>query len=493
MIGTELSVWGARLARTMNHVDTGALRTPLEQRLAALRGNAPQRSLDARALAALAANPGCRRRAVLDAAGVDKAALADRLGHPAPFGQSPFAITRGLSFEKRITGDGCAELLELLRQHLTLPARYGSDDDCPVEVPRLVTDPRRPAERVASTRAALARASRTPGVWTLLHHPLLRLEVAGSTVLLEPDVVAVRPDGRWTVVEIKSFPILDGSADPAKVGAAARQAAVYVLALRATAADLDAEPAGLDTEAADLDAEAAVRSEAGLFRDGPGAPRDPFDPYAEPEGLAGAPSGTVLLVCPKDFSNRPTAAAVDVRKPMAVTRRQLDRLTRIEQLLDAIPPGSSFDLDPDRANSELGAAVASVGAAYSPDCLAGCELAFHCRAEARCAGAVETLGRGVRGELGSLRTVDEALAAALGTTPAASAPSAVADEAVANEAVADEAAARLAHAAALRAEALACAVTGIGAIGSIGGTGAIGGTGTGAVALAVAPDGGPAA
>ena len=475
--GTELSVRDARLARTMNHVETGALRTPLEQRLAALRGSAPQRSLDARALAALAANPGCRRRAVLDAAGVDKAALAGRLGHPAPFGQSPFAIARGLSFEKRITSDGFADLLELLRHHLALPAPYGSDDACPVETPQLVTDPKRPAERVASTRAALARASRTPGVWTLLHHPLLRLAVAGSTVLLEPDVIAVRPDGRWTVVEIKSFPILDGGADPAKVGAAARQAAVYVLALRATAAELDAEEA--DKQAADkkvVSQETAGKPEDDTFRDGPGAPREPFDPYLEPEGLAGAPSGTVLLVCPKDFSNRPTAATVDVRKPMAVTRRQLDRLTRIEELLDALPPGSSFDLAPDRADSELGSTVAAVGAAYSPDCLASCELAFHCRAEARCAGAVETLGRGVRGELGSLRTVDEALAAAQGTASAAPAHSAVTEQgpvvtkqgsavteeafAVAEEAfaVADEAVARLAHAAALRAEALACVV-----------------------------------
>ena len=64
--------------------------TALERRLAALRGDAPARSLDARALAALAANPGCRRRAVLDAAGVDKGALAKRLGSPTAFGQSPF-------------------------------------------------------------------------------------------------------------------------------------------------------------------------------------------------------------------------------------------------------------------------------------------------------------------------------------------------------------------------------------------------------------------
>lgn len=57
---------------------------------------------------------------------------------------------------------------------------------------------------------------------------------------------------------------------------------------------------------------------------------------------------------------------------------------------------------------------------------------------------MEQLGRGVRGELGSIRTVGEALAAAGG------APAAGEDGA--------EAAARLGHAAALRAEALSGAV-----------------------------------
>ena len=65
---------------------------------------------------------------------------------------------------------------------------------------------------------------------------MLALDVAGSPAFLEPDAVVVHPDGRWTVVEIKSFPMLDGSADAAKVGAAARQAAVYVLALEEVAA-----------------------------------------------------------------------------------------------------------------------------------------------------------------------------------------------------------------------------------------------------------------
>jgi hypothetical protein len=322
----------------------------LRERLAVLRGpDVAPRAMDARALAALAANPGCRRRALMDAAGVDKGAVAQALGSPAPFGQSQFAFARGHAFEARVKAEGYAELLRLLHAEQSEAA-----------VPDLSAPG--PEGRVARTRIALEEAT-AAGRWALLDHPLLKLDVAGSPAYLEPDAVAVRPDGSWMVVEVKSFPILDGSADSVKVGAAARQAAVYVLAL---------ERLGV-----------------------------------------GQPSHEVLLVCPKDFSNLPTAQLVDVRKQLSVTRRQLARLTRIEEIAAALPDGTTFD--PRQADEgRLHEAGESVPAAYAPECLATCELAFHCRDRARGCGAVETLGRGVRGELGSLTTVEQVLAAALG-------------------------------------------------------------------------------
>ncbi|SFF64593.1 hypothetical protein SAMN05216251_122127 [Actinacidiphila alni] len=363
----------------------------LRKRLADLRGpgTAP-RPLDARALAALAANPGCRRRALMDAAGVDKGAVAEVLGAPARFGQSRFAFSRGHAFEARVKRDGCAELLRLLG---------AADPGVPAEVPDLAAPG--PEGRAARTRLALAEAP--AGSWTLLDHPLLALEVAGSLAYLEPDAVAVAPDGRWTVVEIKSFPILDGGADAQKVGAAARQAAVYVLALDAV------EPG-----------------------------------RARPD---------VLLVCPRDFSNLPTAEWVDVRKQLAVTGRQLTRLTRIEDIAATLPEGTTFDLryaadgsTPTRSRIELSQAVDAVPAAYAPECLSTCELAFHCRDRSRADGCVESLGRGLRGELGTLTTVDAVLSAAHGE---AGDP-------------ADPAVAALRRAAALRAEALAAPVPGAG-------------------------------
>ncbi|MFF5189494.1 hypothetical protein ACFY30_38005 [Streptomyces sp. NPDC000345] len=361
--------------------------TALRRRLAELRGpDVPAKALDARALAALAANPGCKRRAILDGAGVNKAALAGALGSPAAFGQSQFALTRGNAFEAKVKADGGAELLRLVHERLD----PGAEPPATASTPDLAAAG--PEGRTARTALALREATEHAlGTWTFLDHPMLALDVAGSPAFLEPDAVVVHPDGSWTVVEIKSFPMLDGSADPAKVGAAARQAAVYVLALEEVAARLDPAP--------------KVRHR-------------------------------ILLVCPKDFSNLPTASAVDIRKQRAVTSRQLARLTRIQDIADALPQGTCFS--PELPAEQLTAAVESVPATYAPECLAACELAFHCRDRSRGAGAVTTLGRSVRADLGGLTTVEDVLAAARGESGDPD----------------DPAVAALRRAAALRAEAL---------------------------------------
>lgn len=292
---------------------------------------------------------------------MNKAALASALGSPSAFGQSQFAFMRGNAFEARVKADGGAELLRLVHEKLDA----GAEPPAAGLVPDLTAVG--PEGRAARTALALREATEA-GAWTLLDHPMLALDVAGSPAFLEPDAVVVHPDGSWTVVEIKSFPMLDGSADAAKVGAAARQAAVYVLALERVADRLIPAP--------------EVRH-------------------------------SVLLVCPKDFSNLPAASAVDVRKQRSVTRRQLDRLTRIEDIAATLPEGTCFA--PDLPTPDLTAAVESVPATYAPECLSACELAFHCRARSRAEGAVTSLGRSLRAELGGLTSVDDVLDAARGT------------------------------------------------------------------------------
>lgn len=333
----------------------------LSARLDELRGAAPACRHNARTIAALTANPGCTRRALLDAAAVDKAAVARHLGFPPTFGQSQFAITRGNAFEAMVKANGCADLLALLRERLDLTIPEVAYHNL-----EAVGDNTSNAVRYRRTRQLFEQAVDS-GEGTLFDHPMLRLEIAGATAYLEPDVVALRLGGQFHVVEIKSFPIVDGQADPAQVAAAARQSAVYVIALRELMREIGADP----------------------------------------EKLV---SHNVILVCTTDFSNRPTAELVDLRKQIAVVSRQLSRLTSIDQLVRTLPEEASFAL-----GDQLADTLAEIPARYAPDCMSTCELAFACRDEARSSGSVDVLGRGVCDDLGGLDNIDVVLSLADGS------------------------------------------------------------------------------
>ncbi|HEX5597272.1 MAG TPA: hypothetical protein VFX61_14835 [Micromonosporaceae bacterium] len=362
-------------------------------RLDRIRGAVAPLRHNARTIAALTGNPGCARRAVLDGAGVDKQRLASQVGFPARFGQSRFAITRGNLFEAQVKANGCAELLRLLRERLKLPipevayADLGAADQEPAE--GTTQPPAGPGDvgarvdssaRHVRSRQLLGRAAaHADRAATLFDHPLLRLEVAGQRVYLEPDLIAFQLAGRFHVIEIKSFPVIDGQADPGKVSAAALQSAVYVLAMRELLAELGHDPELVSHE--------------------------------------------VVLVCPKDFTNQPVASLVDVRQQLSVLRRQLSRLARIDDLVVGLPAELTFDprLDPAGAPTAepaaLVAALSALAARYAPDCLAMCELAYFCRDEAR--GTTAALGRTVREALGGVETVAEVLGLAAGTLPPA--------------------------------------------------------------------------
>jgi hypothetical protein len=347
--------------------------TSVTKRLDRLRGPAAPRSHDARTIAALTSNPGCSRRAVLDAAGIDKRRLATHLGFETGFGQSPFAISRGNSFERQVKADGCAALLSLLREELKL------------DIPELgYVDLSRTEERADSreqrfhrTRDLFAQALANPhGLAALADHPMLTLDVGGRTAYVEPDVVAFQVAGRFHIAEIKSFPVLDGQADPAKVAAAATQAAVYVLALEQLLVGLGADRSLVATD--------------------------------------------VILVCPKDFGNAPAAALVDVRRQRAAVRRQLDRLPGIAALLKEIDPDLTLDLKrdkdgaPTRPAAEVDKAVATIDANYAPECVSRCDMAFYCRSEARAQGSARLLGAAVQAELGGIDSLHQALDLAAG-------------------------------------------------------------------------------
>jgi hypothetical protein len=402
--------------------------------LSRLRGPGPGKRHNARTIAALTGNPGCTRRGVLDAAGVDKPRLAQHIGFPGNFGQSRFALARGNAFEAMLKADGCALLLETLGfagvtasyddlgedADDTLTARHArtrdlfaagagprtEDPHADARAQAGATDRHAKTTTNAGTNAPHADARAQAGASAphadarahvatnaqhtahaeaqdgpvaeppaaardvraaLIDHPLLTLGVAGQTVFLEPDLIAFQVEGRLQVVEIKSFAIVDGQADSAKVSAAAVQAAVYVLALRRLLAEL-----GHD--------EQLVHHE-------------------------------VVLVCPENFSLRPTAVVLDVRKQLSTLRRQLTRLASVADIIAALPPALSFDLV--QPPAALVDALAQVEARYAPECLSACELAAYCRHEA--AGTTAALGRQVRDALGGVATIEEVLALAAGT------------------------------------------------------------------------------
>src|SRR5262245_57370664 len=86
----------------------------LARRLEALRGSAPRRSSSVRVLAAFAQHGDCNLAALGFAAGVDFDRLLVGTRFQAFFGQSPFAIGRGLAFEELLRRDDYAAARRLL-------------------------------------------------------------------------------------------------------------------------------------------------------------------------------------------------------------------------------------------------------------------------------------------------------------------------------------------------------------------------------------------
>lgn len=82
----------------------------------------------------------------------------------------------------------------------------------------------------------------------VVDHGVTTISVGGQTVFLEQDALAFREGDHLRVCEIKGFPIVDGTADSMKVGAAGRQTAVYVASIQDTLAARGLDPALVSTQ-----------------------------------------------------------------------------------------------------------------------------------------------------------------------------------------------------------------------------------------------------
>ena len=338
-----------------------------------IRGTLPRARANARSVAALTQNPGCTRRRVIDSAGVAAHELADSLGHPTLRGQSPFAIEGGNRFEDRLKHRSGYELLvEALAPYVELPKPPDLSVEDVNRVGRLKDPQAWMDARVAKTDDALARIARGGAdAPHIVDHPVLRFELAGEQVNLEPDALAFRTGEKLELVEIKAYPIIDGQADPAKVSATAGQTAVYHMALRSTL-----ERLGFD-----------------------------------PELLV----WSVILVAPRNFGRQPVAHRVPLKKKSMSLARVLKSVPKTDDVLQTLPPGLTFDVDPDGNLSEdalreaLLAAVSRVDALYVPDCVQSCDMAKFCRSEAWAKDDPARLGRDARDNLAGVHSLADAL------------------------------------------------------------------------------------
>ncbi|MGH2968264.1 MAG: hypothetical protein ACRDK0_04245, partial [Solirubrobacteraceae bacterium] len=126
-------------------------------------------------------------------------------------------------------------MLELLRDELGFDISQARTANLralhPPPPPHLLaTDKRHLAARAADTRRLVGEIARgVPGCVNFIDGAVLSATVGGQTAFYETDGLAFRLGGQLRIVEIKSFPKVDGQVDPAALASALDQGALYTL------------------------------------------------------------------------------------------------------------------------------------------------------------------------------------------------------------------------------------------------------------------------
>ncbi len=375
----------------------------IQKPLAQFRGEFPTASLNARRIAAALEAPGCHRRTVLEAGIVNMEKLGALVTGAEPDRQSPFAIARGNQFEAQITDHGMATVLALARKHLGLDIPEAREKDLSAASVRLEFPG---VKQINEVRARLTRQyveqmlTKPTCAINLLRHAMTKLDFGGEIAYLEQDVLAFTVKGRIYVVEIKSYPMIDGRADPTKASASVRQTAVYVLSLQELAVSIGASPRLVDTN--------------------------------------------VMIVLPENLSFRATATVVDTEMQVRRLRRQLAEVPHAATILAGLPSETALPPLPDMQNKEESAqardtaceALAQITPRFSEGCVP-CPLFRFCRQEAENQQTVSRLGTAVAGACGSITTIRAALDFATGRRLPANAGESAAAELLSRAAAAE--------------------------------------------------------
>lgn len=338
------------------------------------------------ALAAFTEVAGCPTARSAFTQGVDLDRLLVGTGYDAAFGQSEYAFARGTRFEAIVKGDrgggvcSYGPMLELLRDELGFDISQARTANLrslhPPPPPHLLaTDKRHLSARAADTRRLVGEIARgVPGCVNFIDGAVLSATVGGQTAFYETDGLAFRLGGQLRIVEIKSFPKVDGQVDPAALASALDQGALYTLLVERLLTELGLEPSLV--------------------------------------------SRRLVLICPRNVAMAPTLSERDVSA----------RMRRIERLLDSVPHTGGQQVAPfGGAARAAGRTVAErvialeeicdeVGTCYGDACQS-CGLLRLCRERAHASGDVRTLGERRARQLAATPTLQRAVALAGGSTP----------------------------------------------------------------------------
>jgi hypothetical protein len=346
-------------------------------------------------LASYARHGQCQMAGLAFAEGVDLAKLLAGTELAAAFGQSGFAFARGITFEARVKedqGEGVCRygpLLALLREHLDF-------DLSDVRTLNLrLLHPGRSREAMAAraeeTRRLLREmAQNREAPPNLIDGAVLKETVGGRTAYYEADGIAFRLRSQLVIIEIKSFPIVDGqAADPQALASAFDQGALYILLTRRTLAN------------------------------------DGFPPELVSTRMA--------LVCPQNVGMRPCLHLKDVERRMHRIEALLESVPSLEQVrgsLGGLNASTVFEAVADQDRSpgdrlgDLHSLCDAVGTEFGPGC-DGCGMYRFCRERAFHAGSIDLLDEAAARELVGIPNLQRAAALAAGAeATAAEAPAA---------------------------------------------------------------------
>ena len=339
-------------------------------------------SRSVRHLTSFAANSECAtaRHAIASGSDIDRIFRGTR--YEVDFGQSPFAIARGHQFEEYIgPRNGYQPVVDLLNEHLSLdiePSRVLDLRKRP-ESPKMSTEDFWAYRAKETTRHLEALLRDEDTGYDLIAGAVMETDILGETQWFEADAVAFRAGDVLRVVEMKSFPTVDGRCDPDKAGSAFDQAAAYIFVLREMAEKMGLDPTRISDEA--------------------------------------------LLITPKNVGFTPTLHRHPVGGKLARSRVIFEELR--DEIAATGPMARLPEIDSaGNAASSEDARVASFEIAadrlttsYTPQCLGRCGAAKVCRARALANGDPMVAGQRMARELVGIVGFARAEDLAEGATP----------------------------------------------------------------------------